>query len=249
MEAATVERHSQQNGARAWEDRTRVFLTPIAPPSILGLFGFAAATFIVAAHLAGWYGSTDTPLYLAPFCAMFGGVAQFAAGMFAYRARDGLATAMHGVWGSFWIAFGILNILAATGALALDTQVFFDAFGYWFFALAAITACGMLAALAESIGLVSVLGTLAVGSAFLAIGYLTNSAPEAGQGWLMAGGWVLVASAILATYTAAAMMMEGTFGRVVLPLGKLGKSANVPGRAVTVPLGYEAGEPGVRHGQ
>ena len=82
-----------------------------------------------------------------------------------------------------------------------------------------------------------------------AIGYLTNSAPEAGQGWLMAGGWVLVASAILATYTAAAMMMEGTFGRVVLPLGKLKKRANVPGSAVTVPLGYESGEPGVRHGQ
>ena len=62
MEAATRERHSHStNGAAAWEDRTRVFLTPIAPPSILGLFGFAAATFIVAAHLAGWYGSTDTP--------------------------------------------------------------------------------------------------------------------------------------------------------------------------------------------
>jgi succinate-acetate transporter protein len=250
MEAATRERHSHStNGAAAWEDRTRVFLTPIAPPSILGLFGFAAATFIVAAHLAGWYGSTDTPLYLAPFCAMFGGVAQFAAGMFAYRARDGLATAMHGMWGSFWIAFGILNILGAVGALALDTQVFFDACGYWFFALAAITVCGALAALAESLGLFAVLATLATGSAFLAIGYLTNSAPEAGQGWLMAGGWVLVASAILATYVAAAMMMEGTFGRVVQPLGKLKKRANVPGRAITVPLGYESGEPGVRRGQ
>ena len=113
MEAATVERHSRNGATEVWDGRTRVFLTPIAPPSILGLFGFAAATFIVAAHLAGWYGSTDTPLYLAPFCAMFGGVAQFAAGMFAYRARDGLATAMHGMWGSFWIAFGILNILKA----------------------------------------------------------------------------------------------------------------------------------------
>lgn len=248
MEAATHERQSH-NGAAAWEERTRVFLTPVAPPSILGLFGFAGATFVVSAYLAGWFGTTDTPLYLAPFCLVFGGVAQFAAGMFAYRARDGLATAMHGMWGSFWIAFGILNVLGATGALALDGSTFFDAFGYWFFALAAITACGALAALAESIGLFSVLATLATGSAFLAIGYLTSALPEAGHGWLLAGGWVLVASAILATYVATAMMMEGTFGQVVLPVGKFAKRANIPGEAVTVPLGYEAGEPGVRHGQ
>ena len=243
------------NGARSdtdlgvWEDRTRVFLQPVAPPSILGLFGFAAATFIVSAYLAGWYGSADTPLYLAPFAAVFGGVAQFAAGMFAFRARDGLATAMHGMWGSFWIAFGILNILGATGALVLDGPVFADAFGYWFFALAVITACGTLAALAENIGLVAVLGTLATGAAFLAVGYLTGSPPVAGSGWLQAGGWVLVASAILATYVATAMMMEGTFGRVVLPLGKLSKQANVPGRTATVPIEFAAAEPGIRHGQ
>jgi hypothetical protein len=36
---------------------------------------------------------------------------------------------------------------------------------------------------------------------------------------------------------------------VVLPLGKLTKRANVPGRVITTPLGYETGEPGVRHGQ
>jgi succinate-acetate transporter protein len=156
---------------------------------------------------------------------------------------------MHGMWGSFWIGFGILNILGATGALTLSGPVFADAFGYWFFALAVITACGALAALGENLGLVSVLTTLAVGSAFLAIGYLTGSPPTAGSGWLEVGGWVLIASAILAAYVATALMMEGTFGRVVLPLGKLQKDANIPTRRVTVPLGWEAAEPGVRHGQ
>jgi hypothetical protein len=33
---------------------TRVVLQPIAAPSILGLAGFAGATFIVASNLAGW---------------------------------------------------------------------------------------------------------------------------------------------------------------------------------------------------
>jgi succinate-acetate transporter protein len=250
MEMAT--QSQSRNGASElaeWRNHSRIFLQPIAAPSILGLFGFAGATFIVAAHLAGWYGSTDTPLYLAPFAAVFGGVAQFAAGMFAFRARDGLATAMHGMWGSFWIAFGILNILGAVGALTLSGPVFDDAFGYWFFALGAITLCGTLAAFAESIGLVTVLGSLGVGSAFLAIGYLTSSDPTAGAGWLQAGGWVLVGSAIAATYVATAMMMESTFGKVMLPLGKLNKRANVPGREITTPIEYARGEPGVRQGQ
>src|ERR687884_1191294 len=76
--------------------RPRVYLQPIAAPSVLGLFGFAGATFVVAAHMAAWYGNASTPGYLFPFAAMFGGLAQFLAGMWAYRARDGVATAMHG---------------------------------------------------------------------------------------------------------------------------------------------------------
>jgi succinate-acetate transporter protein len=99
--------------------RTRVVLQPIAAPSILGLFGFAGATFMVAANLAGWYGNhTTTPLALAPFAMVFGGLAQFLAGIWAYRARDGVATAMHGTWGSFWLGYGVLSILLATHVLA-----------------------------------------------------------------------------------------------------------------------------------
>src|SRR5436190_23519200 len=86
----------------------RIFLQPIAAPSILGLFGFATATMMVAAWLAGWYGSPASPTFLFPFAAMFGGLAQFLAGMWAYRARDPVATAMHGAWGSFWLAYGLL---------------------------------------------------------------------------------------------------------------------------------------------
>src|SRR5881398_1460386 len=96
---------------------TRVFLQPIAAPSILGLAGFAGATFIVASNLAGWWGTPHSGLVLAPFAAMFGGLAQFLAGMWAYRARDAVATAMHGTWGAFWLAYGILQLLLATHVL------------------------------------------------------------------------------------------------------------------------------------
>jgi uncharacterized protein len=228
----------------AWRANARVMLQPVAAPSILGLFGFAAATFIVAAHIAGWYGNATSPQYLFPFAAFFGGVAQFMAGMWSYRARDGLATAMHGMWGSFWMAYGLLFLLNAVGALTIPATGAFPELGYWFLTLCAITAAGALASLAETLGLTAVLTTLSVGSGLLAVGYLTG-----GSSWLTAGGWVLIASAVCAFYTASALMLEGTWGRVVLPLGKLRKAANLPGGRITDPIEYAAGEPGVRHGQ
>ena len=85
-------------------------LTPIAAPSILGLFGFAGATFIVVSYLTGWYGNTTTPFYVFPFALFFGALAQSAAGFYSYRAGDGLATAMHGIWGSFWLAGGTISL-------------------------------------------------------------------------------------------------------------------------------------------
>ena len=42
--------HGDGNGFR---ETTRVMLQPIAAPSILGLFGFAGATFMVAARPGG----------------------------------------------------------------------------------------------------------------------------------------------------------------------------------------------------
>src|SRR5207302_153343 len=143
--------------------RPRVFLQPVAAPSVLGLFGFAGATFIVAANLAGWYGNTATPGYLFPFALTFGGVAQFMAGMWAYRARDAVATAMHGMWGSFWVAFGILNLMFVTNAL-VEPKPKFPELGFWFIALGAITAMGAMAVLAEgNFGVFLVLGSLAGG--------------------------------------------------------------------------------------
>jgi uncharacterized protein len=43
----------------AWTERSRIVLTPVAAPSILGLFGFAGATFMVASLLAGWWWCWD----------------------------------------------------------------------------------------------------------------------------------------------------------------------------------------------
>jgi succinate-acetate transporter protein len=226
-----------------WRASTRVFLQPIAAPSVLGLFGFAAATFMVATNLAGWYGNNMSGIYIFPFAATFGGIAQFSAGLWAYRARDAVATAMHGMWGAFWMAYGILWLLVAAGDLHLPAGKF-GPLAYWFWPLAVITACGAVASIFENLGITSVLASLATGSAFVGIGYVTGI-----HGWLTAGGWVLFASSVLAVYTATAMMIKAGWGRVVLPLGEWRREANIPLHEPTHPIEYHFGEPGVKQGQ
>lgn len=224
--------------------RPRVHLSPIAAPSVLGLFGFAGATFVVAAHMAGWYGSATTEGYLFPFAAMFGGLAQFLAGMWAYRARDAVATAMHGMWGSFWLAYGLLQLLLVTHVLHTGGTLD-HALGFWFIALAAITFSGTLGALLEgNLGVTAVLGVLALGSAIAAIAFLDSS-----KGTQHLAGWVFVIAAILAWYVGTAMMLKAAAGKVVLPLFKKDAEANKPGGTPTRAIELEWGEPGVKMGQ
>ena len=223
-------------------ERARIVLQPLAAPSILGLYGFAGSTFIVAAHLAKWYGGAETFLFLFPFAFFFGGLAQFLAGMWAYRARDGLATAMHGMWGAFWMGWGLLNFLFATGTLKETNPDFPKAFGYWFIALGLITLVGAIAATAENMALAAVLHTLWIASGLLAIGFLTSMDPL-NSIWTIISGWVFLLSALCAFYTASALMYEGIFGRAVLPVGPTQKAQQEP------PIVTGEGEPGVAKGQ
>lgn len=228
-----------------WQARSRIVLTPVAAPSILGLFGFAGATFMVASLLAGWWGNpvASAPV-LAPFALFFGGLAQLLAGMWAYRARDAVATAMHGTWGSFWLAYGLLILLVAGGVLP-TTAPFSVAFGFWFIVLAVVTIFGALAALTDNLALFVVLALLAAGSALLAAGLI-----GANPGTITAAGWVLVASAAAAFYTAGAMMLaQAAGGHTILPLGRWSAAGNIPGRQDTMPINYPAGMPGAKVGQ
>jgi hypothetical protein len=69
-----------------------------------------------------------------------------------------------------------------------------------------------------------------------------------GSGWEKVGGYVTMASAYTAFYTASAMMLANVFGRAVLPLGKYHRQAT-PGGDHTYPIQFALGEPGVKQGQ
>ncbi|MEN3342141.1 MAG: uncharacterized protein V7644_1545, partial [Actinomycetota bacterium] len=152
--------------------------------------------------------------------------------------------AMHGMWGAFWLAYGILQLLLVTHVLHAGGTLD-HALGFWFIALAAITFSGMLGALLEGNGgVTAVLGTLTAGSAVAAIAFLSSSTGT--EHW---AGWIFVISAALAWYVGTAMMLKGAAGRIVLPLFKKDMEANRPGGQPTRAIQLEWGEPGVKQGQ
>jgi succinate-acetate transporter protein len=229
----------------AWLARTRVFLTPIAAPSIMGLFGFMIGTVMLGSWQAGWYGNALTPLILWPFALVAGGVMQSIAAVASLRARDGVATAVHTAWGSFWIGWGILQLLVATHVMApIPLGVASPSFAFWFIALTLVTFWGALGSLATNGLLFLVLAALTGGAGITAAGLWAGS-----LGTLRVGGWFFVVSAGLAWLAAGAMTLEHAYGRTIIPLFKWKKSANVPGRAAPRPISYPAGMPGVRVGQ
>jgi uncharacterized protein len=176
-----------------------------AMPSILGMYSFAAATFIVAAHMAHWYGNAHSAIVLFPLVLIFGGLAQFYAGAWSLRANDAVALAMHCTWGSFWTAYGILELVYSTGRL-VRPQGAFSELGFWFIVVAAIT-WAITAASRENKGVTSLLALLAIGSTLEAIAEL------AGMEWLrMVAAYFLIASALVAWYVASALMIR--FGKM-----------------------------------
>jgi succinate-acetate transporter protein len=88
--------------------QVQIFLKPIAPPAALGLAGFAGSTFIASSYIANWWGGPESPTIFFPFVGIFGGLAQFIAGLYGFQARDTLVTVINTMWGSFWMAIGIL---------------------------------------------------------------------------------------------------------------------------------------------
>ena len=214
---------------------TAIHLEPVAAPSILGLYGLAAATFIVAAYHAGWFGTRTSGFYLLPFAAALGGLAQFVAGMWAYKARDGVATALHGIWGAFWFGYAALGVLIATGVMPMP-QLRTPELGYWFAALAAITWVMCPAAAAENRALACVTGVLALGSTCEAIALFAGS-----SGWMVLASYIFMISAVIAWYAASALMLDTAYGRVVWPVGKAAEQVSR--------VAYPIGEPGVIRGQ
>jgi succinate-acetate transporter protein len=239
--------HGNGHGDRAFSPG--VFLQPIAPPVTLGLWGFFGSTMVLSTWLLHWWGNPTSAAFFFVFNAAFGGVAQFLAGIWSFKARDYVASALLTMWGTYWMAWGLLHGLAAAGALTIPpVTVPQPAFAIWVIPLGLATLCGALAALSPRHGnfpLFVLLFTVGAGCACLCGGLWTASTT-----WVDAAAWLFIVGACAAWYVGAMTMLESAWRRVILPLGKFGnRDSSIPGRKLELVSEYVAGQPGVRQGQ
>ena len=223
----------------------RVFLQPIAAPSVLGYFALGSGLIIFGTWLAGAWGSDTSYTGFFQFILLFSGIGQLAAALWSYRARDAVAASIHGAWGAFWTGYGIYWLAATAGAIVppalggMDQPV-----GQWFIYMAVITWTTAFAALARGPGLFLTHAVLGAAAVIAAVALIAGA-----TGWQQAAGWVFVAAAALCIYQGAALMINNLFGLTLLPRFSWRSDENVLGRRPVRPLEFTQGQPGVKAGQ
>lgn len=111
----------------------RIFLQPVAAPSVLGSFALASGLLIYGTWVAGAWGNPTAPETFFPFVLLFSGLGEFGAAMWAYRARDAVSASIYGAWAAFWLGWSVMWILVLAGSLPLPLLgTPFPSLGQWF---------------------------------------------------------------------------------------------------------------------
>ncbi len=188
----------------------------IANPAPLGLSGFALTTLILSLWNGGILKGADV-LIVIGLAVFYGGIAQFCAGMWEFRAGNTFGAAAFTSYGAFWLSFAALFIPGFGIAFGSKTGPTGTALAWYLVGWAVVTGIFLLGTLRLNGGLVGVFALLFVTYILLAIGAFNGQA--AGVGMTQIGGYVGIATAIVAWYVAlAAIMSAVSNGKINLPV-------------------------------
>ena len=191
-----------------------------ANPAPLGLAGFAATTFMLSminANLVNHLALTGV-LGLA---IAYGGIAQLIAGIWEFRTGNTFGAVAFCSYGAFWISFYFLVTVGLGGVPkgSVDSVI-----GLYLWTWGIFTSLMFFASLRTTGAVAIVFLLLAITFIVLGIG---NSALagtlQTTNGTIKLGGWLGLATAIAAWYTAIAAVLESTYGRTVLPVFPLNR--------------------------
>lgn len=185
----------------------------IADPGALGLAAFALTTFVLSVFNAGWLDAKLMPVVL-PLAFFYGGIVQVAAGMWEFRRNNTFAATVFSSYGAFWISFAAFAKFVAPQLPAADAN---QAAGIFLLAWTIFTVFAAIAVLRTNKALITTFAFLIPTFVLLTAGAFASSASLT-----KAGGWFGVATALLAWYASAAVLVNTTHGRTVLPLGPVG---------------------------
>jgi succinate-acetate transporter protein len=200
--------------APAPETAARTGWTP-ADPAPLGLAGFAMTTFVLSMYNANLISAGGIAVVL-PLAIAYGGIAQVLAGMWEFRTGNTFGAVAFSSFGAFWISFYFLNWVVAKSIPAADLH---NAVSVYLYAWGIFTTYMFVASLRTTGAVAAVFLLLAATFFLLAIGNASLSGSTAlTNNTIKIGGWVGLATAVVAWYASFAAVTNSTFGRVVLPV-------------------------------
>jgi uncharacterized protein len=183
-------------------------------PAPLGLAGFALTTFMLGLVNANAVSAGDTTTVLS-VAAAYGGLVQLLAGMWAFREGNTFAAVAFSSYGGFWISFVFLlqfflpETIKGAGALGADHSIALYLFCWGFF-----TFYMWIASFRTTVAVNLVFLTLWVAYGLLGWGMLGSGHTTITH----IGGYVTTACAVIAWYTSAALVINETHGRTLLPV-------------------------------
>ncbi len=185
---------------------------PLADPGPWAVTAFATTSFILGLYNTHLLGSGSLPIVF-PFAFFYGGLIQIIVGVLEVGRRNLFGAVVFGTYGPFWVIYGAIEIWFAKLATPASVGSGVSAFLAMF---AVVTFFFIIASLRTDMVLVAIFVLIFIGLSFLAINAETGVVF-----WQKAGGWVTLAFAVIAWYHAAGDMINFTFKRAVVPLGKI----------------------------
>lgn len=150
----------------------------------------------------------------------YGGLAQFVAGMWEYAVNNTFGATAFGSYGAFWMSFALYEtvyspiIAAKIAAGTAPNYTSREAEGLFLFVWLVFTLYMTVASLGISKCVAGIFLTLSPTLFFLVVGKLAPS-----PGCTRCGGWIGIVCACIAWYGSAAVVINNSWGRTVLPVG------------------------------
>ena len=182
----------------------------VADPGPLGLAAFALTTFVLSFFNADLAPKSGEVIVL-PLALAYGGIAQFAAGMWEFRTGNTFGAVAFTSYGAFWVSLWFFNQFFAEEVK--DPGVAGHAVGLYLIAWGIFTTYMFVASLRTTAAVSLVFFLLAI--TFFLLGFGNRGA---NADVIKLGGYVGLATAIVAWYASFAVVTNSTFGRTVLPV-------------------------------
>jgi len=197
---------------------TESAVSSVANPIPLGMSAFAFTTAILGCTFASFIlPGVSAGINLVVAAALFyGGIIQILAGMWEFRKDNTIAATIFSSYGGFLVAFGVIFLPGFGIFQALNrAAILHPALGLFFLCWTIFSALLVLGSLRTNLALLIVLALMFLSYLFLTIGELAGASALL----LIIGGWLSIACALVAWYTALADMLRSAGGVFKLPMG------------------------------